>query len=100
MPLADPVDQVPATSFFGGDLPRGDEVIATALPCCMGQRAARLAEVRWRGTHLALAESFSVAARRGWVLGRLRAGRRRWEDVVGLHAHSSLAPAASADGVV
>ena len=38
MPLADPVDQVPAASFFGGDLPRGDEVIATALPCCMGPK--------------------------------------------------------------
>ena len=36
MPLADPVDQVPAASFLGGDLPRMDEVVATALLCCMG----------------------------------------------------------------
>ena len=77
MPQADPVDQVPAASLLGGDLPRGDEVIATALPCCMGPKGGEAGKVRWRGTHLALAESFSAAARRGWVLGRLRAGRRR-----------------------
>ena len=38
MPLADPVEQVPDASFWGGDLLRGDEVIATALPCCMGPK--------------------------------------------------------------
>ena len=36
MALAPAVQQVLAASFLGGDLPRMDEVVATALLCCMG----------------------------------------------------------------
>ena len=72
------VEKMVAAISFGGDLPREDKLVATAWLCCTGLKddEAR-GEVRWRGAHLALSESFLMTGRHAQVFVRLTTGRSR-----------------------